>query len=261
MKNPLVCVSVILLWGFSAGVAAQNPLPSADTVGWMLSSSASAISRALEYTGFDKIEGDSCQKTASAQLVVAVNDNTPFWADSINGKPVWKVLFQNIPVGYGYTVMRKRDFEVTLEPLSGGLVRIYSIADDAGSSDTMPQPSAKSGEAFFGRYRFLSPQFAGKSCAISFAEALKTVLIANPAGTKIIRSYLAEYDDGSGQYASRWIIILHGIDHPLPAAGGYVPENQRNIKTMIIDAQTGKPLYAVNGPYGSRDPKREADKK
>jgi len=218
-----------------------------------LASPESAITRALEYTGFDKIEGDSCQKTASAELVVAVNDNTPFWADSINGKPVWKVRFRDIPVGYNYTVMRKRDFEVTLEPTTGRLVKIYSISDEAGSSDTLPQPSAKAGEAFFKNWRFVVHRSPEKASVVPFWEALKSVFIANPAGTKIIRAYLAEYGDGNACDSLRWIIIQHGIDHPLPAAGGYVPEYAVNIMMTLINAQTGKPLGAGSGPYDPAD--------
>jgi len=207
----------------------------------------------LEYTGFDKIEGDSCQKTASAELVIAVNDDTPYWADSINGKEVWKVRFRDIPVGYNYTVMRKRDFEITLELETGRLVKIFSVTDDAGSSDTLPQSSAKAATAFFAKRNIIfhcSPETAFE---VPFWEALKSVFIANTAGTKIIKAYLAELDDGRGNLATRWIIILHGIDHPLPASGGYVPEYALNIMMTFVDAETGKAFGAQTGPYDPAD--------
>lgn len=216
-----------------------------------------AITRAVEYSGFDKADGYDCQKSVSAELVLAANDNTPFVAEKINGRNIWQVTFRDIPVGQGTTKIRERDFEVTLDPETGKLIKIFSISDTEGSSDTIPQPSAKKAEEWFKARKYVFNQLPDVTGDLPFWQALQKVWIANPARTKIIKAYYWDYSDSNGRHPFTWFIILRGIKDPLPNAGPVkTPDCGRNFMMSAINAESGILMYTVTAPYDNEDAKK-----
>jgi len=227
-----------------------------------LSTAEAAIAKALAYSGFDKADGFDGLKSAKAELVVIENDNTPFMVEKINGKNMWRVSFKNIPVGQGSTIIIERDFEVTLDPETGKLIKIFSISDEVGSADTLPQPSAEAAELFFEKGGLDFRGLPDKMCNVTFWESLQRVQIASPSVTKIIKAYYWDIAGRLKQYPPAWLIIFRGIANPLPNAGPVKsPDWANNFMMTIIDAEKGKSVCAITAPYDEDDFKKRSQEK
>jgi len=249
-----------LVW-LGTPICAQESSQTHDKIEAVTTSEA-AVERAVAYTGFDKAEGYDPVKSVKAEKVLIENDNTPFVADKINGRMAWKVYFKDIPVGQQSAVIRNRDFEVTLDPETGKLIKIFSVSDDAGSSDTLPQPSADVAERWFTDRKYVFEKLPDKMCKFTFWEALQKVRIASPSVTKIIKAYYWDYSDRGGEHPYTWLIILRGIEEPIPNAGPVKsPDWSINFSMVVVEAITGRPQGTTTAPYDKKDAKRRSLKK
>lgn len=217
----------------------------------LINDSETAIDVALDYTGFDKSNGFSKSKQAVAELKSIGISNIPFIRELDNDDKVWHIQFKDIPIGQQTTKSRMRDFDVIIDRASGKLLMIYSISDNEGSSDTLPQPSKEAAEEFFNERKYQYKQLPDSLCRLTFWEALQKVRIANPATSKIIKCYYWEFDEEEHPYC--WLIIQRGIENPIPSSHGGQPIWLENFMMSCIDAMSGKPIFATNAPFDKED--------
>jgi hypothetical protein len=252
MKNKYLSLMACLMLIASFGISAQEDSSSIDQDCPLLTAEE-AIERAIEYTGFDKADGYDSITSAFAELVISENDNTPFIAEKIQGKNVWQITFYNIPVGQGCKTITEREFQVTLYPETGKLIKIFSVSDHSGSLDTLPQPSATVAEKWFKDRKYVFNMLPDEMCNITFWEALQKAWIACPSVTKIIKAYYWDISGGERDFPYTWLIIFRGIRDPLPAAGGPMPNWALNFMMSVIDAETGIHQFATTAPYDNED--------
>jgi len=212
------------------------------------------IAIANEYTGFDKSESFSKAAIRCDKIMGPVADKTPFLHDKIANQPLWRIIYPDIKVGRGDTYV-KRDFEVFLDT-SGKLLRIYSISDIAGSSDTLPEPAATAAEKYLYNVRFLG--IPDSIPPISFLKALESI-VDNPARVKVIRGMYYDYkvdhprDTSKGAvYSNNWIIIARGSENIFPSSGRSttpIPDAHLNSHWSVVDGKSGKLIMFTNAPY------------
>jgi len=232
--------------------------PSEKVENRVLHSAQMAVERAIEYSGFDESGGFDNEISVSAGLTVMENDNTPFLADKYEGRQIWKVIFNDIPVGQGTRLLRNRNFEIILDPETGKLIKIFSVSHEAGTMDTLPQPGARAAEMWFNDRKYDFAGLPDTMCKIPFWQALQMVIIANPADAKIIKAYYWNISGVRGPWYNSWIIILRGTSGPWITHGhDQSPAWINNFMMSIIDARTGISKYGnIRGPYDKEDVKK-----
>jgi hypothetical protein len=101
MKLRIAILVITLLFAATCTTrAASQPIDSSN-VNYALSTKETAPEKALQYTGFDKLEDFSKSVVSSVDLVVIEDDRTPFAADKTNGREIRKVKLDNVVVGKG----------------------------------------------------------------------------------------------------------------------------------------------------------------
>jgi hypothetical protein len=217
---------------------------------YALANGTAAIDRAIEYTGFSISESSAKSAITQAQLVTISDDNTPFVAGQINGHEVWKIKFEGIRVGKDQQAMG-RDYSVLLDPITGQLLKIFSISDEFGSSDTLPEPSAHKSKEYLQKRGIKFQGLPDKEPNITFTEAL-SVCPLRPARAKSIRGIYTDHMASNFEYPNTWIIIIRGAEFLMSASGptpDQVPINQRNSILCAVNANTGVLEYVMNAPY------------
>jgi hypothetical protein len=208
-----------------------------------LETAEEARQAADRYTGFDKVDSTGERKLPTVRSVPIDSLEIPFLTDKTRAGDAWVVTYASIPVGQGTRRVRNREFSVFLDKATGKLLMIYSIADDAGSSDTIPQLSAKAAEESFEKSRTSFRQLPDQLPKVPFWNALDSVFIAHPATCKIIKGYYWDFNIETAQLTHCWRIIMRGIESPMPASHG---ANAGNNAIVAIDGDTGRPLFATN---------------
>ena len=167
-----------------------------------LSNPAQALARALEYTGFDKAEGYSKASVAEVKLLEGRETKTPFVSGLMNGQQVWSVRFQNISVDSGQHAV-KREFQVSLDPITGQLLQVVSICDDVGSSDTLPEPEAAVAESLLAAGNMKINGLPANVPPVSFYQALQSTWYTNPARSKVVKGLYLDYTIQDERYPQR----------------------------------------------------------
>ncbi len=87
-----------------------------------------AIKKAIEITGFDRLEGFPEADKHSAELVVITGDSTPYVGPLINDREIWKVNLVNVPLKEIRPGGREVEatFEVLIDPAQGRPLKIHS---------------------------------------------------------------------------------------------------------------------------------------
>lgn len=218
--------------------------PQADTAihAQPLETAKEALQAADLYTGFDQVDSTDERELPSVGTVPIDRLEIPFLTDRSRDGEAWVVTYASIPVGQQTRRVRNRDFSVFLDKATGKLLMIYSIAGDAGSSDTIPQLSAKASEESFAKSSTSFRQLPDQLPKVPFWEALKSVIISNPAGCKIIKAYYWDFDVKTTHYIHCWRVIMRGVESPLPSSHG---GTYRNNMEMGVNGDTGAPLFGT----------------
>ena len=247
LRTAIKCALILSVLVLLAGVAvATEPLADDRAI----RSSDEAVKRALEYTGFDEMEGFTLPSNPAeiAQVVTMVDSLTPFLTDSIDGRRAWLVTLQDVQLHFGPPVAKRDiypafDFRIYIDSTNGVLLRMYSRSKQPRSNNYMPRaPLATaehqlrnmSGEVYYG--------FAPFPPRMTFVEAIHRG-ISPPFFTASEADMLYIRHSLKGEPGPAWVIHLygcypdpHGIDH------------MRN----VINAITGNRTIAVNVPLPTK---------
>jgi hypothetical protein len=235
----------------------------AAKIKWDLTKQADVEAYVDELTGFGALEG-----TAKAFARVDVNDdNTPFLHAQINGKKnVWRVEFQNVRLKLksavpGFKDRYVRTFEVLIDPNSGHLLRIRSTFD--GNDPNMrPEPPAVVAERHLSKAKELYHGFPSEPAKMSLIDALDAIGaggIGSPFLAKEIYAVYVLHSRRGAKIQPVWAVTLRGLP-PRPLKGKPLPlidtpdEElspvwQRNHIRNVVDANTGKVMFATSRPH------------
>ncbi|MEW5923239.1 MAG: hypothetical protein AB1746_04555 [Candidatus Zixiibacteriota bacterium] len=125
---------IIMLLGINCSFSQQIKIPSEGNQSRSINTPIEAKKKAIEYLGFDKMEGFSVDSSYdTAYLVIKNDDNTPFLYREINNREIWKVTYKGIRLKYGNRLQETnkiiRSFDVYIDPINGCLLKIESIYD------------------------------------------------------------------------------------------------------------------------------------
>jgi len=207
-----------------------------------------AFNRAIAYLGFDGLPGFSEKNRGRAQLGNITDCRTPFVADYMKTNEVWKLNFRDVPLSLNSGEVR-RDFEVIIDGGSGKLLSVYSLSNDYGSSDTLPEPSAYISQKELSDRLILFDDLPSKQPKKTLIEAF-TVCHKRPCRAKVIRAMCIDFHTRKTVYNNAWIIILRGTESPMEQFGkwGRVPVNERNTLLYCVDSETGLLIFCMDGP-------------
>jgi hypothetical protein len=249
-------------------VIVDNMISTADTIKEpdnpksAIASKQEAKDRALVYTGFDKLGLKFKANEIECKLVVIADDRTLFTSKRIDGNQIWEVKIPKVPIGKGEKTI-ERDFKVYLEPATGQLLKIISVSDEVGSSDTLPEPIASKTEKSLKERGVVYHGPPKESPAVSFAQAL-SVCLMSPETAKVIKGLYVDYSINNVRYPNTWIIILRGTETLMMVTGPspeQVPINQRNSNLCAVNAVTGNLEYCGSAPRDREQIKRDKNMK
>lgn len=207
-------------------------------------------------TGFGTLE----QITKSFRRVDVNDDNTPFLHRQINGKKnVWRIEIKNVrlklkSVWPRYKDKYLRNFEVLVDHNTGHLLRIRSKFDGY-DPNMLPEPPAEWAEARLrGTGYEIYHGFPAEPPKISFLEALNSIG-GHPLSAKEIYALYVMESKMKSQPRPVWAITLRGIPplHFITVPPGVSKDKlppiwQRNHFRYVVNAVTGKVLFATNSP-------------
>lgn len=207
-----------------------------------------AIEQAIEYTGFDRLPGFLDNLRCAATLGPVKDSRTPFVAEYMKNNEVWKLDFIDVPLVWRSGEV-KRDFQVIIDAGTGQLLSVFSISDEVGSSDTLPEPSAMVAEQFFTQKLIFFDSLPTGTPNTSLIEAFGKCHM-NPIKAKKIRVLFIGYHLRTATHGVSWIIILRGTEHPMDPFSqiGAVPVNERNSVLYSVDSETGILEFAMTAP-------------
>jgi hypothetical protein len=212
-----------------------------------------AINRANLLTGLRAIS-----ETPTAVSASLTGDVTPYLGEENEGKAIWRVTYPNsalvLPSAQaGYVDPYRRSFGVVLEASSGRLFFILSAAQDVVDPNMRPMPSSGAATAQLSSAREVYTGYAADDPGINFLTALDRILadgMGSPFRAKQIHAVYVMHSRRGSPRQPVWAVTLRGLP-PLEArgAGGAgVPVWQRNHMRNVVDAITGKVLFATNTP-------------
>jgi hypothetical protein len=212
-----------------------------------------AISKALEYLGFEAMEGFSADSNfEKAELVVAHDDKTPFLHDRINDREIWKVSYKDIQLvrhkDPQETSKLIRTFDVYLDRVDGTLLKIESIYTGK-DRDFAPEPSAESAEKQLRGSRDEYLDFASPdSSYVSFYDILNEL---RPRNFKQVKASLVMIPGRwSDEPLAVWFVTYRGTD-PLPPKGRGADMSYTeayNYVSFAYVAATGQTLFSTRAP-------------
>ena len=148
-----------LLWSPLA-VSSKDPVDQAPKI----AGPEEALDLALQITGF----GPRMPRVPSAEAAASVtetfsvdSDNTPFLADSVNGKKLVRVRLDSVDIrpaeaiSKGYDQWERKNFEVEIDLVSGHVVRIRTVSrapqvPPEASAESATAQLASNGERYWG---------------------------------------------------------------------------------------------------------------
>jgi len=190
-------------------------------------------------------------------------DNTPFLSERLNGRVVWRVEFSqctlklksalpSVPDRYPL----KRTFMATMYESGGCFIKIATeFAGD--TSDLGKQPSAKAAEDQLRRMDEWYTDIPSQPPKLSFLQAVDAVQSGGIGCPNLAKEIDGQYvmDTENGEKPRPvWIITLRGIPpmpgsiDPLNPREKTVPIRFQNHIRNVIDASTGKCIYATDVP-------------
>jgi len=211
-----------------------------------------ATNRALNYLGFQKMDGFTRERNFDrASIVNITDDKTPFLHDKINNRDIWRVTFKDITLlpyrGYPDSVDYPRTFDVYIDPADGTLLKIESLY--AGNNiDFAPEPSIEWAESQMQGTMFVFQGFVSPdSNYVSFYDILNSL---GPPNFKQLKALLINTGRNINFPYAVWYVIYRGIPPYLPKgkAADLSKKEAYNYRSYIYDAKTGQLSAMTNQP-------------
>src|SRR5258708_1372019 len=209
-----------------------------------------AIQAANRFTRLQTVSAPS-----SAALVKVADDVTPFLGERNVGKQAWRVEYNNSSLKFAsalvdFTDPYRRAFTVMLKADNGRLLFVTSTYEGPRDPDMRPMPSCGVATQQLSNDEEVYDGYPDDCPAIDFLGALEAVLnggSGSPFQAKEIHGAYVMHSRMGSAPKPAWTITLRGLP-PLPVRSPSVPKWQRNHMRNVVDAMTGKVLFATNSP-------------
>lgn len=213
---------------------------------------ADATTAAMQLTGFGSLPGIDITE----QKLTVPEDNTPFLAHDIVGRPAWDVQINNVTLKLSSCRSTPdsyvRTFDVLVDQTTGQLLRIRSRSN-APTPVLRPAPSAESAADQLTSTQEKYHDLPIEPPRVSLLTALDRICAGGIGNPLLARKISAVYViESKGNSAGRpvWAITLRGI--PPRKAHGFnadsVPEWQRDHIRNVVNAVSGQVLFATTVP-------------
>lgn len=197
----------------------------------------------------------SASSVASIGILTLDDDRTPFLKDQIRGRPTFHLILENIPLPPDgpeseakASIMLTLDVYIDVE--TKHLVKIVS-RPPPGVAKPPPDYSPEMAEKILAIISERYTGFPDEPPGIGFLAALEAVRkdgMGDPGSAKqIIGRYVLLTRRVTDVPKPVWIIKLRGIG-PIPTPHGRLPASKRDHIRNVVDARTGKWLYATLNP-------------
>jgi hypothetical protein len=216
----------------------------------VISTPAQALEQALLITGFGprmKQISTAPVDTSVARLVTVVDDNTPFLADSVNGREFWVVRLGVVDTRTQLAIDRgddrwvRRNFDVTVDPRNGSLIRIQT---DTRDTVLPPEVSALSATAQLSEIGERYWSFIDSLPSVTFLEALNAASeCAAPIAVEIL-AQCVRYSGRGQTPRPTWIIVTRGVPPVEVTVRSHMADKSvRSRVRCAVDAISGDWLF------------------
>jgi len=146
----------------------------------MISDKDDAISLALEFTGFDRLQGFQLKNSLDGASMVTFNDDKiPFLSKKVYGQKVWEVIFSDIcfknearPLSLDSL---NRKYYVYLDPSNRKLIKIHSpFLGEEKEKKYLPAPTVERAEKELSGMFLIFRDFENINNYVPFLEAIKS---------------------------------------------------------------------------------------
>jgi hypothetical protein len=249
LHKAMILLAMATCLAFLNAFASDTPhLPNAA-----VRSAEMAISRAMQYTGFDRLKKTpDTALTTRAELVIIEEDRTPFLADSVIGKQVWKVYIGGVkldlPDWYAVDSQPGRTFEILIDAETGRCFGAYARCHGC-DPNLSPEPPSDSSTAQLRSSTETFKGFLGEPPPVTLAQALNAAVGSNPVKAKEIVAVCVMWSYMDKPAKPVWSIIGRGIP-PLDFrdTDRLRPLFKRNRMRTVVDATNGKSIMVINRP-------------
>lgn len=212
---------------------------------------AGLIERVRSFLGTPRLSAP----IANIRTVTLDDDRTPFLKDQIRGRPAIHVVLEDVPLPTGGSEGDARanttlTLDVYVDAETKHLVKIVS-RPPPGVAKPPPDYSPEMAEKILAIISEHYTGFPDEPPGIGFLAALEAVCkdgMGDPGSAKqIIGRYVLLTRRVTDVPKPVWIIKLRGIG-PIPTPHGRLPASKRDHIRNVVDARTGKWLYATLNP-------------
>jgi len=215
-----------------------------------------ALERALQITGFgprmEKVPSAAAASTIT-KMVRIEDDNTPYLADGLNGREFWQVRLDRVDTRTPLAISRgddrwgRRDFELTIDPTNGHVIRIQTVTRDTSLPPEASAASATSqlkeaGERYWGFVDSIPPT--------TFLQVLHAATGCAAPSAKEIIAQCVMYSRGDQQPRPVWIITTRGIPpFEISSRSHLASEKARSRASCVVDATSAEWLTMSLRPH------------
>jgi hypothetical protein len=193
---------------------------------------------------------------AGPESVAFEDSTTPFLGKYAKGRTAWKVIV-GTPISAtkdSAAVQNVVPMEVYLDSIDGHLLKVECDLEDLNpKEDIIPKAQYAERQMRGSQEEYLG--FPVDLPAVDFVTAIKACRYNPFVARKIVGQYVILSKDNR-EHRPVWVITLWGIP-PIEPIGGeadWVPIYQRNHIRQVVDAVTGKLLYASTHPNAPLTP-------
>ena len=233
---------------------------SVDRSNWKVKDAKGAIEKTMPVLGFTSAHGPS----ATAELIVLEQDDTPYLSKQLIGKPLWHIVvpdrkleLPSTPENYEDPYLRT--FDVLINPIDGRVIKLKSRWPE-GVPQIAPEPDAASATEQLRRSgKEVYHGFPSEDPHVSFIDAVDSIQRGGdaPLGSKqISASYVMWSMVGSRTPRPVWAITLRGVTPVMPREG--MSREAIYQYRLIVDAKTGEYLCGGSSPQPDEDVQKYA---
>lgn len=250
-------VFIIALLICVAGTAVSAAPPSKTLTA--ITSATEAVETALAYTGFSELSQLKLGPPEElATLIVARDSITPFLADSVDGRTVWRVEIPNVILELDAwdpetAQQHPKDFVILLDSASGRLMSIRFWDSGKRPTDIREAPSKMAEDQMQLRLREKYLGFPTEVPPLSLLQVLDGSVFGSALTCRLgTVQYVYQTMRGREEVRPVWVVHLHGF---APFRG-----NITHMRT-VVDAVTGE-NSSINMPsYTEPEENEEAMEK
>jgi hypothetical protein len=231
---------------------------SVDRSSWKLKDAKAAIEKTMPVLGMPSATGPS----ATAELLVLEEDDTPYLSKKLLGKPLWHVVLPDRKLELpsspeNYHDRYSRTFDVLLNPIDGRVIKLKSRWPE-GVPQIDPEPDGASATEQLARSgNEVYHGFPNEDPHVSFIDAVDSIqrggdgpLTAKQiSGSYVMWSTMGRFETPRPV----WAITLRGVLPVMPRPG--MPLEAIYQYRLIVDAKTGEYLCGGNTPRPVRSAK------